>query len=72
MLDAGTATETPDRRLVCRACYTKLLGPQVQDFTSHTLQVSLNTLDQQVVTLDGESSQRTDTIVPTDGSGCPK
>ena len=33
----------------------------------------LNTFDdQQVTTLDSESSQRTDTIVPTDGSGCPK
>ena len=39
MLDAGTATETPDRRLVCRACYAKLHGPQVQNFTSHTPEV---------------------------------
>ena len=33
MLDAGNATEAPDRRLVCRTCYSKLHGPQVGDIT---------------------------------------
>ena len=33
---------------------------------------SLKAFDQQVATLDSESSERTDTIIPSDGSGCPK
>ena len=71
MLDAGNATETPDRRLVCRSCYSKLHGPQVGDLTRIILNWSGLFLPQ-VAVLDIESSQRTDRIVPTDGSGCPK
>jgi hypothetical protein len=37
-LEPGTATDTPDLRLVCRACYGRLHGPQAAALDTQSLQ----------------------------------